>query len=102
MGNVRELQNTILRACVLTKVVAITETDLKKALFVPRVKNVEVILNRPLGNGFSLPEVLAEVSEHYLNRALEESGQNKSKAAKLVNLPNYQTFDNWLDKLQQK
>ena len=94
----RELQNTILRACVLTKEESIKETDLKKALFVLKENKSEAILNRPLGDGFNLPDLLAEVAGHYLNRALEDAGQNKTKAAKLVGLPNYQTFNNWLEK----
>jgi DNA-binding protein Fis len=49
---------------------------------------------------FNLPDLLAEVARHYLIRALEEAGQNKSKAAKLIGLSNYQTFDNWLGEYQ--
>lgn len=99
-GNVRELQNTILRACVLAKEASIKETDLKKALFVLKENKSEAILNRPLGEEFNLPDLLAEVAGHYLNRAIEEAGQNKTKAAKLVGLPNYQTFNNWLERYQ--
>ncbi len=98
IGNVRELQNTILRVSILTKDSTVTEANARQALFVQKEGNVESILNRPLGDDFSLPDVLAKVAMHYLNRALEESGQNKSKAAKLVGLANYQTFDNWLKK----
>ncbi len=32
----------------------------------------------------------------YLSRALEASNGNKVEAAKLVGLPSYQTFTNWL------
>ncbi len=102
-GNVRELQNTILRVCVTTKQASITETDIRRALFTfDSKKNNEDILNRPLGNEFSLPDVLAEVTNHYLNRALKESGNNKTKAAKLIGLRNYQTLTNWLEKHQSK
>lgn len=97
-GNVRELQNTILRACVMSKNSSINEKEARQSLFVFNDKKSEEILNRPLGDKFSLPDLLAQVSAHYLNRALKESGQNKSKAAKLVGLINYQTFDNWLEK----
>lgn len=99
-GNVRELQNTILRIAIASKNHIITETDVSKALFTPKTQNSEQVLNQPLGNGFSLPKVLADVAKHYLMRALEETKQNKTKAAKLVGLTNYQTFDNWLDKYQ--
>ena len=52
---------------------------------------------KPLGDGFDLRALRATVTEHYLKRALEEAGGNKTKAAKLVGLPNYQTFTNWLN-----
>jgi transcriptional regulator with PAS, ATPase and Fis domain len=99
-GNIRELQNTILRLSVLSKNTAITKTEAQQALFAKINKNEESILNRPLGDNFSLPNVIAEVVQHYLSRALEKSGQNKTKAANLVGLPNYQTFDNWMGKYQ--
>ncbi len=97
-GNVRELQNTILRLCIMTKDPEITERNVKKALFSVKDKFDERILNRSLGSSFSLPKILGEVARHYLKRALSETNQNKSRAAKLVDLPNYQTFDNWLEK----
>ncbi|HEX9960198.1 MAG TPA: sigma-54 dependent transcriptional regulator [Pyrinomonadaceae bacterium] len=97
-GNVRELQNTILRALVMTKNTNISETYIRKALFDFNDKNNEGILNRRLGDGFSLPALLSEVAAHYLQLALKEAGNNKSKAAQLVGLTNYQTFDNWLEK----
>lgn len=99
-GNIRELQHTILRAMVLTKESTITETDIKRSLFVVKKKEAEDIFNRPMADGFSLPNLISEVARHYLVRALEESNQNKTKAAKLVDLPNYQTFDNWLERHQ--
>ena len=97
-GNIRELQNTILRVSVLSKKAVISESEIRQAMFVLKGKTEETILDRPLSDGFNLHQVLAEVARHYLNRALEEASQNKTKAAKLVGLPNYQTFDYWLDK----
>ena len=58
----------------------------------------ETVLNRQLGNGLDLRELLAEVAQHYLRRALAETNGNKSRAAELVGLPSYQTFSNWLGK----
>ena len=99
-GNVRELQNTLLRVCILTKTTSVTEADVKKNLLVFKENQPENILDRPLGEEFSLPDLLSEVTKHYLNRALQEAGENKTKAAKLIGLPNYQTLDNWLRKNQ--
>lgn len=101
-GNVRELQNTILRVCVMSKKTPVSEKEVRQSLFIFNDQQREEILNRSLGDKFNLPELIAEVATHYLNRALEESGQNKTKAAKLVGLSNYQTFDNWLEKYQLK
>ena len=39
-----------------------------------------------------------KVASHYLEQAMKASGGNKTRAAELVGLPNYQTFSNWLSK----
>ena len=56
------------------------------------------MLNRSLGNGFDLPGLLTEVARHYLSRAYSDARGNKSAACKLVGLPSYQTFTNWMKK----
>jgi transcriptional regulator with PAS, ATPase and Fis domain len=101
-GNVRELQNTIFRSMVLTKNPLITEADIRHALFKIEDKTDKQILDRPLSDSFSIETLISEVAAHYLNRALEESGGNKTKAAKLVGLANYQTFDNWMKRYQNE
>ncbi len=70
--------------------------DVRGALL-PAVGTKRVqILDRSLGNGFDLPELLAKVARHYLRRALDDAGGNKTRAARLVGLPSYQTFTNWM------
>ncbi len=99
-GNIRELFNTISRAAIWTPGKTIEADDIQAALFPvggPGRSDIE-ILNRSLGNGFSLPELLSDVTRHYLKRALSESGRNKTEMAKLLGLPNYQTLSNWLKK----
>jgi DNA-binding NtrC family response regulator len=49
-------------------------------------------------DGFILQQAINEVAQHYLRKALEQAHGNKSEAAKLVGLPSYQTFTNWLKK----
>jgi DNA-binding NtrC family response regulator len=94
-GNVRELANTLLRAVIWSKDTTISASDIQQALL-PAHKNIpENVLDRPLVN-FQLNDVLSEVARHYLSRALEASNGNKVEAAKLVGLPSYQTFTNWL------
>lgn len=56
------------------------------------------ILNQPFEDGFDLPEIISTVARHYIWRALEKSGGNKTKAAKLLGLNSYQTLSNWIDK----
>ena len=97
-GNVRELLNTLHRAALWTSGPIIQTEDLREALL-PAVNPVdEKILERPLGEELSLPDLLASVARHYLVRARDETQGNKSRAARLVGLPSYQTFTNWLKK----
>lgn len=99
-GNVRELFNTLSRAAIWTVGERIGTEDIRQALFPVRkdLTGTDAILNRSLGNDLRLPELLAEVARHYLKRAYEEAGGNKSAACKLVGLPNYQTLTNWMKK----
>jgi transcriptional regulator with PAS, ATPase and Fis domain len=101
-GNVRELWNTLLRASLWATGDTITTADVQQALLpvTPAGAPLETILHRPLGHGLSLPELLAEVARHYLQRAMAEAAGSKTKAAELVGLPSYQTLTNWLTKYQ--
>jgi DNA-binding NtrC family response regulator len=97
-GNARELQNTLRRAVIWSSNETIDINEIKSALFVfPQVEQTQV-LGRPLGEGLDIRQILTDVARHYLDRAVRESGGNKSKAAELVGLPSYQTFTNWLQK----
>jgi transcriptional regulator with PAS, ATPase and Fis domain len=97
-GNVRELRNTLLRAIIWSSSKSITAEDVGSALVPTSVQKDTAILNRSLGDGFSLPEVMSTVASHYLKRALEEAHDNKTVAAGLVGLGSYQTLTNWLEK----
>ena len=77
-----------------------TSDELRDALLPPARDPGSEVLNRPLGNGFSLPDLLAEVARHYLSRAIGEAANNKTRAAELVGLASYQTFTNWLSKYE--
>ena len=97
-GNVRELHNTLQRAAIWSTGETIDEIDAKEALLPSSDEGTRGILGKPLGNGFSLPETLATVARHYLDRARDEAAGNKTQAAELVGLASYQTFTNWLKK----
>lgn len=97
-GNVRELYATLLRASLWQSEETLSEADLKDALLsVP--SRGEGIMDRAVEQGIDLNEILDEVRQHYIDRALSESGGNKSKAAQLLGLNNYQTLSHWIEKL---
>ncbi|MEA2083288.1 MAG: sigma 54-interacting transcriptional regulator [Thermodesulfobacteriota bacterium] len=99
-GNVRELQNTLTRAAVWSLDEELGEEDIREALLpVPTTaKGQDAILNQSLTHGIDLPEIMKTVAVHYLERGLSESHENKTKAAKILGLPSYQTLTNWLKK----
>jgi transcriptional regulator with PAS, ATPase and Fis domain len=74
------------------------EEDIRAAIHPAIAQERDNILTRPLGNGFDLQDLLAQVARHYLARALAEANDNKTEAAKLVGLPSYQTFTNWMNR----
>lgn len=95
-GNVRELQNTLRRAAIWTPEPTLKAEDIREALLPFPGADQGGILGRPLGEGLDLSGLLATVARHYLERALDEAAGNKTRAAKLVGLPSYQTLTNWL------
>jgi len=97
-GNVRELRNTLLRAMIWSPSKTITAEDVRSAIAQKSVQKEPNILNHSLGDGFNLPDVIKQVASHYLQRALEQTHGNKTKAAKLVGAPSYQTLDSWMKK----
>lgn len=98
-GNAREMFNTIMRICVWCQGTTIQAEDVQQALLPNASQKNDDILQRPLGEGFKLQEIQDVVSVSYIRRALAEARGNKSKAAKLLGLSNYQTLSNWMDKL---
>ncbi|MBX7112441.1 MAG: sigma 54-interacting transcriptional regulator [Dehalococcoidia bacterium] len=97
-GNIRELSNTLLRAALWSDD-PVGADAIREALIPAARGQPDAVLGRPLGDGFSLAAVLDEVERHYLSRALAESGNNKTRAARLLGLSNYQTLGNHLARL---
>jgi DNA-binding NtrC family response regulator len=99
-GNVRELYNCLSRAAIWSTGEIIQAEDIQESLFPVTNKSSDQgeILNLRLGADLHLPELLAKVARHYLSRALIEAKGNKTQAAELVGLSNYQTFTNWMNK----
>lgn len=95
-GNVRELLNTLRRAAIWTPEAMIRAEDVREALLPWVARGDDRILGRPLDEGLDLPELISTVARHYLERALDETAGNKTRAAQLVGLPSYQTLTNWM------
>ncbi|MFA5659662.1 MAG: sigma-54 dependent transcriptional regulator [Oscillospiraceae bacterium] len=81
-GNVRELENIIERAVVLTRVNKITETDLPSQI--GSIKNITTFDPHNLEAGFE--EKVRNFEKAMVAEALERSGGNKSGAARLLNI----------------
>jgi DNA-binding NtrC family response regulator len=99
-GNIRELENTLRRAAVWSDGATIGVDDIKEALL-PGARGIagqEMVLNRSLEQGIDIQSIIGGVAEHYLRRAMTLANGNKTKAAKLLGLANYQTLSNWLQK----
>jgi DNA-binding NtrC family response regulator len=93
---VRELWNTLRRAALWTAGATVHAADVREALLPTPAAAGAPLLGRALGGSFQLPAILGEVARHYLGRALDESGGNKSRAAELLGFKSHQTLGNWL------
>jgi two-component system response regulator PilR (NtrC family) len=81
-GNVRELENIIERAFALCSEGVIEERDL---LLVP-VEHEQQSDNASLSSKYPLPKYLDQVEKQALLEALEQTGFNRTAAAKLLGL----------------
>lgn len=96
-GNVRELQSTLLRSALWCEIDSITAEDMHQAIFQMPDQDTS-ILNKDISSGIDIQNILGEVASHYIRKALERSGQNKTRAARLLGLKNHQTLTNWMEK----
>lgn len=97
-GNVRELQATMDRLVLWTPGARVGVEDVREELLQPIQGKPTDLLGRPLGEELQLPDLMAELARHYLERALEEAEGNKTRAAERVGLSSYQTFTNWMER----
>lgn len=97
-GNIRELHNALVRASIWAAGDRIASQDVAEALAVNAPATTNTILGRSLEGSVSLPDIMAEVARHYLQRGVVQAQGNKSEAARLLGLGSYQTLSNWLEK----
>lgn len=95
-GNVRELQNTLLRLSIWTSGPRIGVDDVREELLQVGSGSRSDLLGRPLGEGLQVRDLVAELARHYIERALQEAGGNKTRAAKLLGMASYQTLTDWM------
>src|SRR5206468_3727555 len=72
-GNVRELQTTMDRLVLWTPGATVGVEDAREELLQPIQGKPTDLLGRALGEELRLPDLMAELARHYLERALEEA-----------------------------
>lgn len=97
-GNVRQLQNALTQAAVMTDRDVIRKGDIASAVSESRVVEQDS-MERPLGDGFDIAKHLDAIHRHYIVRALEATGGVKSRARKLLGVTSDQTFAAQLKRL---
>jgi DNA-binding NtrC family response regulator len=93
-GNVRQLYNVLLQAAVMAEGDCLDRAD--------SAGSDGAVLDHSLGDGFAVDDLLNRVHAHYLRRAMRDAGGNKTKAARLLGVDNYQTLSNRLKALKVK
>jgi DNA-binding NtrC family response regulator len=89
-GNVRELYNVLARAALLARGRPILPDDLAKAGLPAAVRGADAT---PLAGPLLLKDILAETERRVIAQALEETGWNRTQAARLLGISRRQLFD---------
>jgi transcriptional regulator with PAS, ATPase and Fis domain len=97
MGNVRELQATLLRATLWQPGGTLTDQDVFESI-IQSTHSTENILDRDITQGFEIKRLMEELAKHYIVKALDKCGGNKAKAAAVLGLKHYQTLNDWIKK----
>lgn len=100
-GNIRELRSTILRASLWSSDELISGDEMQQAFF-HRPQKQDGLLDREISQGIDIRNIVSELVGHYVPKALSAAQGNKSDAAKLLGLKNYQTLNNWIEKHKVK
>lgn len=97
-GNVRQLRNILERIAIWSSIPEISLDDVE-SLLPSSAHYRESILDRPLGDGFSIQEVVDTVRKTFIKRALIKTGGNQTQAARELGLSR-QTLNNWMIELK--
>lgn len=81
-GNIRELENAIERACLMAESGIIRKSDLPDSI----VKNVDPLKKHIESDEISIKKTMKYAEAILIKRALEKTGGNKTKAAKLLEI----------------
>lgn len=92
-GNVREMQNVLARAAILVRGRLILAEDLRPNLLSTAAAPADLSHNHPM----SLKDLVAETERRAIQHALEQTGWNRTQAARLLGISRRQLFD----KIQQ-
>jgi DNA-binding NtrC family response regulator len=86
----------------LTRLMQGMPPEAAESLAVTVAPEAESIPGYSLNEAFSLPETIAVLARHYLERAMAQTRGNKSEGARLLGSGNYQTLSNWLHKYEME
>lgn len=96
-GNVREMQSTIMRAALWSEGDEINDINISDAIIKRPIKPTADPV-KDVSQGIDINNEISFIVSHYIKAALAKTGNNKTKAAELLGLKNYQTLNNWIEK----
>jgi len=98
-GNIRELWNTLNRAFLWSDKEKITDKDIQDALIIRTKSQESTNISLTLGQQVNLSDILDNQRKNYILAALKASGNNKTKAAKMLGLNSHQVLSKWIKDL---
>ncbi len=100
-GNVRELYHTLLRAVIWSSGPVVEAQDVQASLLQVRVQPVaQPAAELPLpSQGLDLKAFLDDIARNHIKQALSRTDHCKTRAARLLGFPSYQTLGNWMRRL---